>query len=141
MSNVARFGPKTQAVYYRDPEGNQPVKEFVRALKPTAKQVAINFRISLLNGLPPDAPPPEYPVTSQVEGELRELRCKHGRTQYRILYRRTDNLCILLHILEKTTGKIPEADKRVARQRWDDLRRRMEEVPRKPPRAIGSDAP
>lgn len=141
MSNPARFGPKTQAVYYRDPKGSQPVKEFVRALKPAARQVAINFRISLLNGLPPDAPPPEYPVTSQVEGELRELRCKFGRAQYRILYRRSDNLCVLLHILEKNTQAIPEADKRIARQRWDDLRRRMEEVPRKPPRPIGSDAP
>jgi hypothetical protein len=29
-----------------------------------------------LNGRSPDAPPPEHPITSQIEGELRELRVR-----------------------------------------------------------------
>lgn len=59
---------------------------------------------------------------------------------YRILYRRSDNLFVLLHILEKRTGKVSEADKQVARERWADFTRRMDEKPRRPPRAAGHDA-
>jgi hypothetical protein len=28
------------------------------------------------------APPPEYPITSQIEGELRELRVRFGRSAH-----------------------------------------------------------
>jgi phage-related protein len=82
-----------------------------------------------------------FPHSSQVEGELRELRCHYGNTLFRILYRRSDNLFVLLHALEKRTGTIPEADKQVAQERWTDFKRRMDESPRRPPRAAGHDAP
>jgi phage-related protein len=81
-----------------------------------------------------------FPHSSQVEGELRELRCHYGNTLYRILYRRSDNLFVLLHILEKRTGTIPDGDKQIARERWADFKRRMDESPRRPPRAAGHDA-
>ena len=32
-----------------------------------------------------------------------------------VLYRRSDDLFVLPHILEKRTGMIPEADKQIAR--------------------------
>lgn len=131
-------GPQTQAVYYRDRQGDQPVKDYIEQLSNPADKVQIDFRISLLNGLPPEAPPPEYPVTSQVEGELRELRCQKG---YRILYRRSWNLCVLLHAVQKKAGKISDRDKGIAEKRWEDFKQRMEASPRTPPRAAGSDAP
>ncbi len=59
-----------------------------------------------------------------MEGELRELRCHYGNTLYHVLYRRSDNLFVLLHILEKRTGTIREADKRIARERRVDFKRR-----------------
>jgi hypothetical protein len=34
-----------------------------------------------LNGRPADAPPPEFPITSQIEGELRELRIRFARAR------------------------------------------------------------
>ena len=50
-----------------------------------------------LNGRNPDETPPEYPIASQIEGGLRELRVRFGRTRYRVLYQRSGNLVVLLH--------------------------------------------
>ena len=47
----------------------------------------------------------------------------------------------LLHILEKRSGRLPNADKVIARQRWDDFKARMDAVERRPPRPAGHDAP
>lgn len=94
-----------------------------------------------LNDRPLDAPPPEYPITSQIDGELRELRVRFAKTHYRVLYRRSGNLIVLLHAFEKHTGKVPDAAKRLATQRFADFTLRMNEKPRTPPRAAGRDAP
>jgi phage-related protein len=40
-----------------------------------------------------------------VRGELRELRCHFGRELYRVSYRRSENLIVLLHIFRKDTGR------------------------------------
>jgi hypothetical protein len=45
-----------------------------------------------LNGRLPQDPPPPFPVTSQLDGELRELRVRFTNTRYRILYQRSENL-------------------------------------------------
>lgn len=130
----------TQAKFYRDRSGREPVDKFIDTLPPKT-QVALDDKIDLLNGLAPDAPPLAFPHTSQVRSELRELRCHYGRTLYRILYRRSRNFFILLHILEKRTGKIPEADIALAEERFREFGERMDAVPRVPPRAAGHDAP
>ena len=80
-----------------------------------------------------------FPYASQVEGELRELRCHIGKRHIRFLYRRSDNLFVLLHVFEKGTKTVPEADKKAARARWTDFKARMEADPRVPPRAVGAD--
>lgn len=129
-----------QAVYYRAPDGSEPVVDFIDRLAPRC-QAALDNQIDRLNTLgPADAPLP-FPHSSQIEGELRELRCHYGRELYRVLYRRSDNLFVLLHIIRKTTGPIPGADKRIARDRWDDFKARMDALQRRPPRAAGHDAP
>jgi phage-related protein len=124
-------------VYYRDADGTEPVNDFIDALQPKV-QVVVDNQIGRIAQFGPQLP---FPHSSQVEGELRELRCHYGNTLYRILYRRSDNLFVLLHIFEKRSGAIAEADKRIARDRWADFKRRMDETPRRPPRAAGHDAP
>ena len=124
-------------VYYRAADGTEPVDAFIDALAPKM-QVMLDNQIERIALFGPQLP---FPHSSQVEGELRELRCHYGNTLFRILYRRSDNLFVLLHILEKRTGTIPEADKQIARERWADFKRRMDESPRRPPRAAGHDAP
>lgn len=76
-----------------------------------------------------------------MEGELRELRCHYGPELYRVLHRRSRNLFILLHVFRKDTGRIQERDKDIARSRWVDFKERMDDPPRRPPRAAGHDAP
>ncbi len=129
-----------QAVYYRAADGSEPVSDYIDALNARC-QAALDNQIDRLNLLEADDPPLPFPHSSQVEGELRELRCHYGRELYRILYRRSENLFVLLHILRKTTGVIPEVDKRIARERWEDFQARMNAPRRRPPRAAGHDAP
>ena len=137
---VTPTGPKTQAVYYRMRDGTQPAKEFVAKL-PAHPRATVRRQLLRLNGRPLDAPPLPFPWTSQVEGELREFRAHYGNTLYRFLYRQSRALIILLHAFEKHSGLVPEADKKVARSRWEDYVARMTEQPRRKPRAAGSDAP
>lgn len=74
---------------------------------------------------PPDRRPLAYPWSSQIDGEFRELRCHFGGDHYRILYRRSGNLFLLLHILRKNTGRLGRADIVVAQRRWEDFKQRM----------------
>ena len=129
------------AVYYRDSGGCEPVSDFIDGLIPIEAQVIVDNQIDRLNLLKSTDPPLPFPHSSQVEGELRELRCHYGRRLIRILYRRSGNFFVLLHAFEKVTGKILERDKAIARKRWEDFRARMNAETRKPPRAVGHDAP
>lgn len=103
----------TQAVFDRALDDTEPVAEFLdhefpvepRKKKPTArelqgaatKRVTVDLQIDRLNGLANDDPPLPFPHTSQIDGPLRELRCHYGRAHYRVLYRRSGNLFVLLH--------------------------------------------
>ena len=132
---------RTQAVYYRDPHGAEPVDEFIRALPPRRAAKIDEFIEEHLNGRLPQDPPPLFPVTSQLDGELRELRVRFANTRYRILYQRSENLVVLLHAIEKDTGAVPRFDIELARQRMADFKNRMNASRRRPPRAAGRDAP
>ena len=132
--------PRTQAVYYCAPDGSEPVNDFLGGLD-QRKQPTIDLQIDRLNDQPPAAPPPPFPHSSQVRGQLRELRCHYGSELYRILYRRSGNLFVLLHVLRKDTASIPAADIAIAEERWEDFKRRMDASRRRPPRAAGRDAP
>ncbi len=133
--------PETQAVFYRDPKGHEPVDAFIDDLTPVRAQIAVDEAIDLLNGLKPTAPPLAFPHSSQLEGDLRELRCHYGRRLFRIFYQRSGNLFVLLHAIEKHTGPVPERDKATARDRFRDFKARMNAPHRAPPRAAGHDAP
>lgn len=96
-----------QAVYYRDGAGYEPVREFIDALAEEA-QAAIKKQVGRLNLLSETMPHLPFPHSSQVRGELRELRCHYGRDHYRILYRRSGQLLVLLHIFAKRSAKVGE---------------------------------
>lgn len=131
----------TQAVYYRDRSGREPVDEFIEAL-PVKQAAKVDFYVEeYLNGLPVAAPPVGYPITSQVRGELRELRVRFANTYLRVLYRRSENLHVLLHLFEKDTRQLPEAEIELAERRFVDFKARMDAERRVAPRAVGQDAP
>jgi phage-related protein len=131
----------TQAVYYRDRNGVEPVDDFIEALPDKRAAKIDDYVEEYLNGRAPGAPPPDFPITSQIEGELRELRVRFANTRYRVLYQRSGNLIVLLHAMEKDTGTIAAADKALAQRRMGDFVARMDAKPRIPPRAAGKDAP
>ncbi|HEY7892177.1 MAG TPA: type II toxin-antitoxin system RelE/ParE family toxin [Solirubrobacteraceae bacterium] len=129
-----------QAVFYRDASGREPVRDFLGSLDDDS-QAAIEHQIVRLNLLTNAVPHLPFPHSSQVDGELRELRCHYGRELYRILYRRSGQLIVLLHVFAKRSVKIDQRDIRTAQARWDDFKARMDAKPRIPPRAAGRDAP
>ena len=131
----------TQAIFYRDKHGEEPVARFIESLPVKRIAKIYSYIEEHLNEQSPDAPPPEHPLTSQIQGELRELRIRFANTRYRILYQRSGNLLVLLHAFVKNTGDVPAGHIEVARKRMNDFRRRMNAEPRKPPRAAGRDVP
>jgi phage-related protein len=96
-----------QAVYYRDGGGVDPVNDFIDGSAPE-RQEEIDYKIGLLNRMGSNDPPLPFPHSSQIVGQLRELRCHYGRDLYRILYQRSGNLFVLLHAIEKRTGQLPQ---------------------------------
>lgn len=128
------------AVYYRAPDSSEPVRDFLDALDDEVAATLV-LQIDRLNMLSDEMPHLPFPHSSQVDGELRELRCHHGRQLYRVLYRRSDRLLVLLHIFAKRTAKIPAAEITIAKDRWADFKVRMDADPRRLPRAAGHDAP
>lgn len=94
-----------------------------------------------LNDRAPEAPPPPFPASSQIKGELRELRVRFANLRYRVIYQRSANLVLLLHAFEKTTGAVPPSEIATAEQRLSDFRQRMNARRRVSPRAAGDDAP
>jgi phage-related protein len=100
-----------QAVYYRAADGSQPVDDFIESLDPRA-QAVLDQQIERLNLLGPSRPHLPFPHSSQIDGELRELRCHFGSSLYRVLYRRSGNLIVLLHMFRKDTGQVPSGRSR-----------------------------
>lgn len=131
----------TQAVFYRDERGREPVREFLRTqLTPKAWRHVEN-QIDEMNGLRDSDPPLPFPMTSQIEGSLRELRCHSGNALLRILYRRSGNLLVLLHVFRKSSKTVSRRDIDLAQKRWRDFKRRMDAPTRRGPRPVGRDAP
>jgi phage-related protein len=131
----------TQAVYYRDKRGVEPVNDLIDGLPAKRAAKIDGFVEEHLNGKRPEAPPPDFPISSQIEGELRELRVRFANTRYRILYQRSGNLIVLLHATEKDTGDVPKGAIQTAKKRMADFKGRMDAERRIPPRAAGQDAP
>jgi phage-related protein len=125
------------AKYYRDVHGRMPVKDYIDALPLEARR-KVHEHIERLNAFGETL---DYPHTSQVDGELRELRCWFGRRHLRILYRRSERFAVLLHMVDKRARLLPAPDTEAAHARWRDFKQRMDASIRIPPRALGQDAP
>ncbi len=128
------------AIYYRDEDGIEPVRQFIASL-PATEQDVLDAQIDRLNDLDDANPHLPFPFSSQVDAEMRELRCHFGSSHYRILYCRSQRLIVLLHAFRKSTRAIPTSDIAIARPRWNSFKERMNESPRIGRRPAGSDAP
>lgn len=115
-------------MHYRGPDGSEPVNDWLESVLPT-KPAAVakidDFVEEHLNNRSADEPPREFPITSQIEGGLRELRVRFANTRYRLLYQRSGNLLVLLHAFEKTpapfrlpTSNLRRNASRTSKQGW-----------------------
>src|SRR2546427_1868972 len=90
-----------QVVFFRGAGRLQPVQQFLEELERPEARAAADNQVDRLASLSADDPPLPAPWDEQVETELRALRVRVGREAYRIIYRRSGNLFILLHAFEE----------------------------------------
>lgn len=59
-----------QAVYYRAPDGSEPVDDFIESLNDAKKQVVLDNQIDRLNMLGPNDPPLPFPWSFKSKGSF-----------------------------------------------------------------------
>lgn len=112
-----------QVDFYEEEDGSAPVEEFISELPKTHKAKALAI-VRLLEEMGPTLP---YPYSSQVRGKIRELRTHYGKDNIRILYFGDSKRCFaLLHGLVKRTPKLDEGDIRIAEERMNIHKDRLE---------------
>jgi phage-related protein len=93
--------------FFKDAEGNAPVEAYLDSL--TKEQRA--KLLGAIKKLEEHGSTLPFPFSSQVEGKLRELRTKFGKTRLRILYYGDANQVFqLLHGITKNTSKLELSD-------------------------------
>jgi len=93
--------------FYEDAHGDAPVEVFLNGL-PKKHRAKL---LGLIANLKEHGPILPFPYSSQVDGRLRELRTRFGKTRLRILYFADANQkFILLHGVVKDTEKLERSD-------------------------------
>jgi phage-related protein len=123
--------------FYEDADGNAPVEEFLDGL-PKKQRAKLLGLIGKLKEYGPTLP---FPYSSQVEGKVRELRTRFGKTRLRILYFGDANQEFkLLHGVVKDTEKLEKSDIQEAKDRMADHNQRLvkkEKLKKSEPRVKG----
>jgi len=97
----------TWKVDFYEEDGKAPVEEYLDDLTPQQRAKVL----ALINELEQHGPTLPFPYSSQVEGKLRELRTKFGKTRLRVLYYADANQVFqLLHGIIKNTEKLEKSD-------------------------------
>jgi phage-related protein len=108
--------------FYEDADGNAPVEVFLNGL-PKKHRAKLLGLIAKLKEHGPILP---FPYSSQVDGRVRELRTRFGKTRLCILYFGDANQeFILLHGVVKDTDKLEKSDIEVAKNSMADHNRKL----------------
>ncbi len=108
--------------FYEDAQGNAPLEDFLDGL-PKKQRAKVLGLIEKLKEYGPTLP---FPYSSQVEGKVRELRTRFGKTRLRILYfADADQEFKLLHGVVKDTEKLERSDIQKAEARMSDHAQRL----------------
>ncbi len=93
--------------FYEDADGDAPVELFLNGL-PKKHRAKL---IGLIAKLKEHGPTLPFSYSSQVDGRVRELRTRFGKTRLRILYFGDANQeFILLHGVAKDSDKLEKSD-------------------------------
>jgi len=102
---------RRQVEFFEEENGGRPVQDWLDSL-PEAVRGKVLARIDLLAE---HGPTLDHPYTSQIEGKLREVRLRVGKTRYRVLYFFDEaRVGVLLHGFTKNAAVIEASDKKTA---------------------------
>jgi len=103
--------------YYQAGTKRSPVEEFIDSLD-AKSQARVAKTLDLLEEFGINL---GMPYTEHLEKQLWELRIRHDRNRYSIIYfLATGRAFILLHGFTKKTGPVPRAEIEVAKRRRND---------------------
>jgi len=113
----------TWKVDFYEEDGKAPVEEYLDDLTPQQRAKVL----ALINELEQHGPTLPFPYSSQVEGKLRELRTKFGKTRLRVLYYADANQVFqLLHGIIKNTEKLEKSDIDKANERMGKHQKKVQ---------------
>ena len=98
--------PKTRVVLYREEDGTVPVLEWLAGLDSKAR-AKCRVRIERLAEVGHELRRPEADI---LRDGIRELRAKHRRLNYRVLYFFHRGVAVLAHGIVKQRAAVPEED-------------------------------
>lgn len=103
--------------YYESENRKRPVEEFINSLDAKAG-ARVARTIDLLEEFGIDL---GMPYAKYLEKQLWELRIRHGRNRYRIIYfLATEKTFVLLHGFTKKTGPVPRREIEIADHRRNE---------------------
>ena len=106
-----------QIKFYEERNGSRPVQTWLDGL-PEEVRGKVLARIDLLAD---HGPALDHPYTSQIEGKLREVRLRFGKTRYRVLYFFDEGrVGVLLHGFAKDMAAVEGSDKKIGRSRMSE---------------------
>ncbi len=109
--------PETQVVFYQEKDGDVPVLEWLKQLVKENRKGYANY-VARIGQLATSGYELRRPAADYLQDGLYELRAKHIRVQYRILYFFSgQNVAILAHAITKEEAAVPVIDLQRALQR------------------------
>lgn len=111
--------PRLECRFYRTDAGNEPVREWLKALE-SSLCTEIGAAILLVQWRWPIG----KPLVDGMGDGLFEVRVAAGGNIYRVLFCLDDSSMVLLHGFMKKTRKTPKADLVLARTRKADVERK-----------------
>ena len=102
--------PEAHVVFYQDETGEVPVLEWLKVLLKQDRKGYANC-VARIQQLASTGYELRRPAADYLRDGIYELRAKHVRVQYRILYFfHGQNVAILAHAITKDTDQVPAID-------------------------------
>ncbi len=110
--------PRLQVIFYRTTGGNEPVREWLKALPPDDRRIIGHDLKTAQYGWPLG-----MPLIRKIEAGLREVRTRLQDRIARVIFTVEGDKMVLLHSFIKKAQKLPLQDLQLARQRLQSLQR------------------
>ena len=109
--------------YYETANGKSQVAEYLDGLDGDEAS-AVTFDIDLLAEFGIDL---GMPYVSHIDGELWELRSRRQQVHRILYFAASRQRMVLLHAFTKKTPRTPDTDKKIAKRRLKDFKKRDKE--------------